>query len=165
MIDIQRQLKGLPLVDEETAKTAAYVFAERVRVIHTLFAFTTSSQEEDCKRRVKAINAMTALCGLREGHHFRRRKHFSADAKLEQDLTPPSVFQVPSLSDSIPIECKPTQCIFCLGCVGLPAATRLKSFHSHGDLHPECTAVTLDSMMHSNNYAATVHGIYMSDEV
>jgi len=31
--------------------------------------------------------------------------------------------------------------------------------------HPECTAVTLDSMMHSKNHAATVHGIYMSDEI
>ncbi len=171
VIDIQRQLKGLPLVDEETVKTAAYVFAERVRVIDTLFAFVTPSLEEECKRRVEAINALTALCNLQEGRHFRRRKPSSANTKLERDLTPPS------LSDSIPMECKPTQCIFCLGCEGLPAETRLKSFHSHGDLkkhfhrkhlrhhpdsqpivcpHPRCEA-TLKNKTHLQNHAELMH--------
>ena len=177
VIDIQRQLKGLPIVAEETVNAEAYVFAERVRVIDTLFAFTTSSPEEECKRRVEAINALTALCSLQESRHFRRQKPSSADTKLERDLTPPSVFQAPSLSDAIPIECKPTQCIFCLGCEGLPTEARLKSFRSHGDLkkhfhrkhlrhhpsgqpiacpHPRCD-VDLKSKMHLQNHAELVH--------
>ena len=83
----------------------------------------------------------------------------------------------PSLSNTIPIECKPTQCIFCLGCEGLPAVTRLKSFASPGDLrkhfhrkhlqhhpkyqsidcpHPRC-AVTLNNTEHLQNHAEVVH--------
>ncbi len=130
VIDIQRQLKGLPVVDEETIETAAYVFVERVKVIDTLLAFVTPSLEEECKRRVEAINALPALCSLQEGRHFRRRKPSSSNTKLERDLTPPSVLQPPSLLDSIPIEYKPTQCIFCVGCEGLPTEARLKSFHT-----------------------------------
>ena len=133
MIDIQRKLKGLPSEELETAKAEDYVFEERVRVIDTLLTFATSSPNEECKRRVEAINALTALCRLQEGKRPRRSK-LSASVIKERHLTPPSVLDPASLSDSIPIECEPTQCIFCLGCVALPTETRLKSFHSRYDL-------------------------------
>jgi hypothetical protein len=174
VIDIQRQLKGLPIVAEETVKAEAYVFAERVRVIDTLFAFTTSSPEEECKRRVEAINALTALCGLQEGRHFRRRK---ADIKAKEEQTSSSVSLPPNLSETLAVECKATQCIFCLGNEELSAADRLKTFASRGDLkkhfhrkhlrhhpdhqpiacpHPRCEA-TLTGKMHLQNHADVVH--------
>ena len=111
MIDIQRKLKGLPSEELETAKAEDYVFEERVRVIDTLLTFATSSPEEECKLRVEAINALTALCCLQEGKRPRRPK-LSASVIKERHLTPPSVLDPASLSDSIPIECEPTQCIF-----------------------------------------------------
>ena len=67
VIDIQRQLKGLPLVELETAMAENYVFEDRVRVIDTLLTFVTSSPAEECKRRVEAINSLTTLCRLQEG--------------------------------------------------------------------------------------------------
>lgn len=128
MINIQRQLKELSLVDEKTIKTAAYVFIERVRIIDILFVFIASSLKEECKRRVKAINVLTALCNLQKDHHFRCRNSFFMNIKLEWNLTSSS------LSDFISIECKLTQCIFCLDCEELSTKTRLKFFYSHDDL-------------------------------
>ena len=57
MIDIQRQLKGLPVAEEKERKAEDYIFAERVRVIDTLFTFATDSPEEERQRRVAAISA------------------------------------------------------------------------------------------------------------
>ena len=65
MIDIQR-LKGLPSVELETVKVEDYIFVELIRVIDALFTFATSSPEEEGKRLVEAINALTALCRLQE---------------------------------------------------------------------------------------------------
>jgi len=101
---------------------------ERVRIIETLFTFATSSSKEKCIRRVQAINAVTALCSLQEGRGFRRRQNSTSDIKRKKEGTPST------LSESLPLECQPTQCIFCLGDEGLPAEKRLWSFHSHGDL-------------------------------
>ena len=102
VIDIQRQLKGLLSVKPETATVEDYVFVERVRVIDALFTFTRSSPEEECKRRVEAINALTALCRLQEGKRPCRPKASASTIKLERDRTPPSAIQGRSLSDSHP---------------------------------------------------------------
>ena len=134
MIDIQRQLEGLPSAELETAKAEDYVFVERVRVIDALFTFATSSPEEESRRRVEAINALTTLCRLQEGKRPRRSNPSASDTKLERDLIRPSVLHLPSLSDSITMECEATQCIFCLGCEVLPTETRLRSFHTRGNL-------------------------------
>lgn len=177
MLDIQRQLKGLPVVEEETVQVEEYAFMERNRVIQALFTFATSSLEEECRRRVEAINALTALCRLQEARRPRCPKPSTSDSRLKRDAKPPSALDPPILSDSIPIECKSTQCIFCLGEEGLPAVTRLKSFHSRGDLkkhfqrkhlchhsnskpiacpHPRCN-IELESKMQLQNHAALVH--------
>ncbi|MCJ1343077.1 hypothetical protein MMC31_001268 [Peltigera leucophlebia] len=66
VLDIQRQLKSLPVVEEETVQVEEYAFMERNRVIQALFTFATSSLEEKCRRRVEAVNALTALCRLQE---------------------------------------------------------------------------------------------------
>lgn len=177
VIDIQRQLKGLLSVAPETATVEDYVFMERVRVIDTLFTFATSCPEEECKRRVEAISALTALCRLQESRRPCRPKASASTIKLEQNRTPLSTLEGRRLSDSLLIECKPTQCIFCLGQEDLPAATRLRSFHSHGDLkkhfhrkhlrhhpggqpitcpHPKCH-VDLTGTMHLQNHAEVIH--------
>ena len=127
VIDIQRQLKGLPVAEEEERKAEDYIFVERVRAIDTLFTFATDSPEEERPRRAAAISALTALCRLQESRGFRRRRP-------DREGASPAILQLPTFSDSFPIECKPTQCIFCLGNEELPAVKRLWSFSSHGDL-------------------------------
>jgi len=54
--------KGLPVAEKEALQAAEYVFVERVHAVDALFTFATSSTEEECQRRVTAINALIALC-------------------------------------------------------------------------------------------------------
>lgn len=154
-----------------------YAFMECIWVIQALFTFATSCLEEESRRRVEAINALTAFCRLQEARRPRRPKPSVSDIRLERDVQPLSVLDPPGLSDSIPIKCKATQCIFCLGEERLLAVTRLKSFYSRGDLkkhfhrkhlrhhsnskpiaypHPRCN-VELSDKIHLQNHAALVH--------
>ncbi|KAL8626100.1 hypothetical protein Q9189_008220 [Teloschistes chrysophthalmus] len=172
VIDIQRQLEGLPAAEQEALRAAEYVFVERVQAIDALFTFARSSMKEECQRRVTAINALIGLCKKQESQGFRRRR---ADIKVKKEQV--SVSPLPSLSETLPIECEATQCIFCLGNEDLSAADRLKAFATRGDLkkhfhrkhlrhhrdgqpiacpHPRCD-VTLDGAMHLQSHAEVVH--------
>ena len=176
MIDIQRQLKGVLSVELETT-VEEYIFAERVRVINALFTFAMSSPEEECKRRVEAINALTALCRLQEGQRTYRPRPSASPIQLEGNQTSPSALKGQNLSDSLPIECRPTQYIFYISQETLPAASRLRSFHSCSDLkkhfhrkhlrhypedqpiacpHPRYD-ITLTGKMHLLNHAEVVY--------
>ena len=172
VIDIQRQLKGLPVAEQEALQTAEYVFEERVHAIDALFTFVTSSTKDECQRRITAINALIALCKKQESQGFRRRRTDITVGKEQTLVSPP-----PSLSEMLPVECQATQCIFCLGNEALPAPNRLKTFASHGDLkkhfhrkhlrhhpegqpiacpHPRCNVI-LNGTMHLQNHAEVVH--------
>ncbi len=172
VIDIQRQLKGMPVGDHQNPRAADYVFAERVQAIDTLFTFATSSTAEECERRAAAINALTALCKKQESQGFRRHQ---MDVKVKEEKA--SVSPPPSLSKTLRVECKATQCIFCHGNEDLFIADRLKTFASRGDLkkhfhrkplrhhrdgqpiacpHPRCD-VSLNSTKHLQNHAEVVH--------
>jgi len=174
VIDIQRQLKGLPAAKQEAIQAAEYVFAERVKAIDALFTFATSSTTEECQRRAAAINALSALCKKQDSQGFRRRK---AVIKVKEEQTSPSSSPPPNLSKILKVECKATQCIFCLGNEGLPDAKRLKPFSSCGDLkkhfhrkhlrhhpdgqpiacpHPRCDVV-FERIMYLQNHAKIVH--------
>ena len=69
VIDIQCQLKGLPVVDERVMKSD-YLFMERAGVIETLFTFATESPEEKRQRRDAAISVLTTLYRLQESRGF-----------------------------------------------------------------------------------------------
>ena len=129
VIDIQRQLKGLPVAEPEASQAAQYVFTKRVHAIDALFTFATSSTEEECQRRIIATNALIALCKKQESQGFRRHK---ADIKVKEKQT--SISPQLSLSKTLPVECKATQCIFCLGNEDLSVADRQKTFATRGDL-------------------------------
>ena len=131
VIDLQRQLKGLPVAEEEIRQAADYVFAERVHAIDALFTSATSTTHEECQRRAAAIHALVALCQNQENQGFRRRK---ADVEVKEEQTSSSAPPPPNLSETLPVECKATQCILCLGNENLSTADRLTTFASRGDL-------------------------------
>ena len=170
VIDIQRQLKGLPVIDKP-AVDRHYVFTERSRAINALFTFATASAEEAWKRRSEAINSVTALCSLRGAERSYRRSSTKHD---QPSSSPP-----PTLPESLPFECQPTQCIFCLGNDKYPIEKRLKCFHSRGDLkkhlyrshlkhhgkdqpidcpHPRCST-TMDNEMYFRNHLERIHKV------
>lgn len=128
---------------------------------------------------MEAINTLIALCRLQKVRRPRRPNPSALDIRLKQDVKPLSVLDPPDLSDSIPIKCKATQCIFCLGKERLPVVTYLKSFYSRGDLekHFHCKHlqhhsnsklmacpyprynVELRGKMHLQNHIALMHKI------
>jgi hypothetical protein len=117
---------------------------------------------------------LIALCRKQESQGFRRRK---ANIKVKEKQTLSSISLSPNLSETFFVECKATQCIFCLDNEELSAADRLKTFASRGDLkkhfhrkhlrhhpnhqpiacpHPRCD-VTLNGTRHLQNHAEVVH--------
>lgn len=48
IIDIQQQLKKLPVAKQKTLKTKIYVFVKRIQVIDALFTFVTSTIAKKC---------------------------------------------------------------------------------------------------------------------
>lgn len=62
-----------------------------------------------------------------ESQGFRRRR---ADTMVKEEQT--SVSPPRGLSEMLPVECKATQCIFCLGNESLTAGDRLKAFAARG---------------------------------
>ena len=159
-------------MEEEAHHVTTYTFAERVKAIDALFMFTTSSVEEECQRRTRVINTLIALCEKQETQGFRRRK-FNTKVDIQQ----PTAYGQRSLSETLPIICEATQCIFCLGNEALPISDRVKTFAARGDLkkhfhrkhlrhhrkndpiacpHPRCKT-SLEGVMDLQNHAARVH--------
>ena len=172
MIDIQRQLKRLSIAKQKALQAIEYVFEKKIHVIDAIFIFVTSSIEEKCQRRVIAINALIALCKKQESQDFRRRR---ANIKVKENQT--SISSSSNLSKMLSIECKATQCIFCLENEDLLAIDQLKTFASRDDLkkhfhrkhlrhhsndqsiacpHSRCDVI-LNDAMHLQNQVEVVH--------
>lgn len=85
-----------------------------------------------------------------------------------------------SLTYSIPIRCKPYQCLYCQGDVSLPLEERVHILGSKHSLqrhfgrrhlfqpcqncpfpHDECAQLVLDTLMHFKIHASGVHGIHI----
>ena len=70
VIDIQQQLKGLPVAEQEAFQAAEYVFVKRFQVIDTLFTFVTSFSEKECRQQATTINVLITLCKKQENQGF-----------------------------------------------------------------------------------------------
>lgn len=106
VIDIQRQPRGLPIVEQDRMKAEDYAFLERVRSLKPLhlchFISRRGMQTADSSHWRRD-------CPSQESRGVRRRKRSKSDTKPEKEDTPST------LSESFLLQCKPTQCIFCLG--------------------------------------------------
>ena len=171
-----------------------YTFEERSRIAKAFFnPPSTHGAEGDVDWRVSIVNDMVSLCIRQEGRFRKARRIRRIHARgsfLDDDAECPlnAVKSEPESDSSIPhlfpVWCKPYQCLYCLGDTDLLLEERLHNLGSKYSLqrhfdrrhsfqpcepcpfpHPECAAVTLDSLMHFKNHAATIHGIYMSDKI
>lgn len=86
VFDIQQQLKGLPVVEEEIIQAKEYAFIERIWVIQALFTFAILCLKEECRRQLEAINVLTAFYCLQEAGCPCRPKSSASDIRLEQDV-------------------------------------------------------------------------------
>ena len=176
-----------------TSGRVRYAFVERSRIAKAFFdPLSTCGAKDDMDWRVSIVDDMVSLCIRQEGvfRKARRTRRIQARERDSDDAERPlnAVKSESELDSSIryliPVRCKPYQCLYCLGDTDLPLEERLHSLGSKYSLqrhfdrrhpfrvrepcpfpHPECAAVTLDSVMHFKSHAATVHGIYMSDRI
>lgn len=177
--DIENQLRGHSGQVEQQAEPEAShgkLCTKRDSAFNALFTIATSNPAEESERRSEAIDAVTTLCRsqLSERKSSRSKQVLATAGGLD-------VFREDAKDKpkplSIPIECLPTQCIFCLANVDLTAEERTHTFSARGDLkkhfkrkhlryipegeaidcpHPECNA-KLEHKQHLQNHAATVH--------
>jgi len=77
IIDIQRQLKELSIIEEKEKRIEDYVFVKRLRVIKILFIFVIDSSKEKCQRREAIVSVLIVLCRLQKSYDFRRKKNSS----------------------------------------------------------------------------------------
>ena len=176
-----------------TSGRVRYAFVERSRIVKAFFdPLSTCGAEDDMDWRVSIVDDMVSLCIRQEGV-FRKARRIRRIQARESDLDdaerPLNAVKSESESDSsisylFPVRCKPYQCLYCLGDTDLPLEERVHNLGSKYSLqrhfdrrhpfrprepcpfpHPECAAVTLDSVMHFKNHAATAHGIYISDKI
>jgi hypothetical protein len=178
--DIVSQLGGMSAKNERSEAERGpqdRLGNERLRAFTALFTFATHDQVEECARRSEAMNAVTTLCRLPRPRVRRacRGKQVIPEPAVEESTRKGA--KTVEAAEPIPIECLPTQCIFCLGNIDLAYERRTKAFHRRDGLqkhfesahlrhipdgqvidcpHPECNE-RLSHKQHLQNHAATVH--------
>ncbi|KAK3060831.1 hypothetical protein LTS18_007591, partial [Coniosporium uncinatum] len=71
VIDIQNQIHGLELkMNDLATDTDKVLLPKRLRAIDALFAFATSSPEEERSRRVRVVDMLVALGQMQDGHQY-----------------------------------------------------------------------------------------------
>ena len=180
--DIVNQLDGASgKAESHTEHAAVPIHLSKARrcAVAALFAFATSDPIEECKRRSRAIEAVTILSKrqerpIRQVGDVEQIYGRGVDVDLNEAIEPMDETKI--ASEPFPMECLPTQCIFCLGKTELAIERRVKAFHSAGDLkkhfhrahlrhypdakpidcpHPSCSE-SLTNKMHLQNHAARV---------
>jgi hypothetical protein len=178
--DIVSQLGGMSAKKEHSEAERGrqdQLGDERLRAFTALFTFATQDQNEECARRSEAMNAVTMLCRLQRPSVRRacRGKQTTPEPAIEESAR--NGAKTVEALEPIPIECLPTQCIFCLGNVDLAYERRTKAFRRRDGLqkhfesahlrhipdgqaidcpHPECNE-RLSHKQHLQNHAATIH--------
>ena len=137
VIDSERQLAGL-VVDEDTLEAleqSEQMTPEHLLLIDAILTLPETSLENENRRRIAAINAITAYCGVEEGLPSRRiqRRH------LMKDNSPPvvRVEEPDALSQavrSIKADARPTTCFVCLGNPALSLRERVAEYATSGSL-------------------------------
>jgi Protein of unknown function (DUF3435) len=129
VIDSERQLSG-EVVDEEVRSAlerSDYMTSERLILIDAILTLPETSGGKECQRRIAAINAVTAYCGVEEGISYRRGRpgrsregDGSTVVKVEQPALSRSDIALNEAILSIRTDKRPTICFLCLGNPKLP---------------------------------------------
>ncbi|KAH8585358.1 hypothetical protein B0O99DRAFT_679450, partial [Bisporella sp. PMI_857] len=137
VIDSERQLAG-KVVDEDTRDALAQsdrVTPEHLLLIDAILTLPETSLENEYQRRIAAVNAITAYCGVEEGPASRRIQR----GRPVKDESPPvlKTEEPDTLSQairSIKSEKRPTKCFVCLGNRSLTLRERVASYATSGSL-------------------------------
>ena len=125
--DIVSQLGGMSAKNEHSEAERGpqeRLSDERLRAFTALFTFATPDQNEESARWSAAMDAVTTLCRLQRPLVRRacRGKQAVPEPTVEESTRKGA--KTVEAAQPIPIECLPTQCIFCLGDVDLAYGRR-----------------------------------------
>lgn len=168
--------------DARREQPIEYHLPERAAVVRfTCKAADGLSDQGKLTRRIQAIEARPALCQRQESCRRRRPRSYvnrnEPDASFEDSTE--------EREDQFPLECKPAQCIFCLGNERKPYEERvyecakpnkmmnevkkhLRKFSPQIQVpcpHPQCKAATLilPNVLAFKAHTASVHKIFLRD--
>jgi len=183
VIDSERQLSGR-VVDEDVRgalERSDHMTPEQLLLIDAVLTLPETSLEKECQRRITAINAVTAYCGVEEGVTFRRSRAGRplppvSAVKDEKPLRSEADIMLRRAISSVATDKRPTICFACLGNPNLTIRERVVSFSSPGCLTrhfmrkhvrrlgvnepTECRIcdVRLEHRMHFQSHAEKFHG-------
>lgn len=143
VIDSERQLSG-KVIDEKVRSAlerSDYMTSEQLILIDAILTLPETSLEKEYQRRIAAINAVTAYCGVEEGTSYRYGRpgrpaedDVSTVVKAEEPTQSRSDIALSEAILSIRTGKRPTICFLCLGNPKLPTRDRVFPFSSPGCL-------------------------------
>jgi len=185
VIDSERQLSG-KVVDEEVRSAfekSDYMTPEQFILIDAILTLPETSPEKEIQRRIVAINAVTAYCGVEEGRSLRRNRPGQPtgnDVSMAVKTEEPAQYGSDTVLDqairSVMTDKRPRICFLCLGKPNLPIRKRVFEFSTPGCLSKhfmkvhaknvkngesiDCRIcdVRLVHRMHLQHYAEKFHG-------
>lgn len=169
---MKRQLEKLPMT-EYVEPVVRHQLTERTRLQEIMCDLSKDSNTHSIvARRIRAINAMTALSYRQE---VQPRQVHTTKTQRKDPL------KAPALLEPFPLVCKKTQCIICIGNEHMPYNQRMKTFtrtskmmthverHLEGAprndqiccRHPVCKSkgLILTNIIHFKNHVQKEHGI------
>lgn len=138
VLDSERQLSG-KVVDEEVRgalERSDNMTPEHLRIIDAIMTLPETSLQ----RRITAINAVTAYCGVEEGTSYRSKRRgrpvggvvISPEAKMPAQSNLDTALELAKLS--VQTEKRPQICLLCVGTPALPKRDRMKKYATAGSL-------------------------------
>ena len=168
-----------------------YAFEERARIAQAFFDPPPSAKcDENLDRQITIVDDLVSLCTRRERRPRKPRQSWeddtatsSSDGSTDVEIKSECSNSEVPLGCQFPIQCRPFQCLHCIGDATLPLLERQHTFGSKHSLqrhfnrhhrfqpgqncpfpNDECAQLALESLMRFKNHAAGVHGIFMSDK-
>ncbi|KAL6233926.1 hypothetical protein BDW75DRAFT_251728, partial [Aspergillus navahoensis] len=151
VIDLEQQLAG-KLVDAKVMgalERKGFMPLQQMLMIDTILSLPGTTLEAEYKRRIQAINTVTAFCGVEEGHPTRRTTQSCRRPLPDDDKSGPVAKRPQSSAEdetdialrqameSVRIDSakqRPQICFLCLGNPDLPSKDRILKYSTPGSL-------------------------------
>jgi hypothetical protein len=168
VIDSERQLSG-KVVDEDTRdalERSDQVTPEHFLLIDAILTLPETSLENENRRRIAAVNAITAYCGVEEGPASCR---IQRGRPVKDDSPPVLKAEEPdALSQairSIKREKRPTKCFVCLGNPSLTLRERVASYATSGSLSRHFLRKHVGRLQGGGHIDCWICGVRLEDRV
>ncbi|EDN06627.1 predicted protein [Histoplasma mississippiense (nom. inval.)] len=143
VIDSERQLSGKVVDEHVRSELERYMPPELMIMIDAVLTLPPTTSAAELQRRIRAIDAVSAYCGVEEGPICRRRGRASGPKPTTAKPTahraeaigqPSSDMLLESAARAVRMEPRPKICFICLQNTNLVLSDRVYSFSGLGDL-------------------------------